>query len=270
MERFRDRVALVTGAASGIGRAIALQLAQSGARVIATDIDAAGLAAMAGDTIAAEALDVRDAEAFRALAGRAAARFGRIDYLFNIAGVAVAGEVQDVTPGAWRRVLDVNLMGTVNGIAAVYPLMIREREGHIVNMASIAGLLPSPLLAPYAASKAAVVALSESLRIEARHHGVRVTLVCPGFVDTDMYHRGEAPKAYGADRARLVPFKKLDVERAARTTLAGVARNRARIVFPALFRWGWRIWRLHPGLLALGVRLVLALARRRIADAGKR
>jgi NAD(P)-dependent dehydrogenase (short-subunit alcohol dehydrogenase family) len=270
VEKYRGRVALVTGAASGLGRGIARLLAKSGVRVIAADIDAAALAAVGGGAIVTEALDVRDTAAFHAAAEGAVARFGRIDYLFNIAGVVVAGELLEVTPEAWRRVLDVNLMGTVNGIAAVYPGMARARSGHIVNMSSVMGLLPAPLLAPYAASKAAIVSLSESLRLETDHHGVRVTLVCPGFVRTEIYRRAEAPARFGPDLGSLVPFKSLEVDGAVRSILNGVARNRARIVFPAFWRWYWRLWRLSPALLAPAGRITLARVRALIDGAQKR
>lgn len=269
MEGFQDRVGLVTGAASGIGRGLALALAKAGARVIAADIDTAGLAEIAGPSILAQPLDVRDAQTFQRVA-EAAARLGRIDYLFNVAGFAAAGEVLDLAPDSWRTVLDVNLMGTVNGIAAVYPIMARAGAGHIVNMASITGLLPFPLLAPYAASKAAIVSLSESLRFEAETHGVRVTLVCPGFVETEIYAKAEAPAGLGGECGALVPFKKMDVDRAVRTILSGVARNKARIVFPAYWRWCWRLWRIHPALLTPGARRVLRQARAAIAEAQKR
>ena len=269
MERYRDGVALVTGAASGIGRGIALRLAHIGARVIAADIDEAGLAALGDGAIVPYPLDVRDAAAFRGAAEAVLARFGRIDYLFNVAGVAAAGELYEVSPEAWRRLFDVNLMGTVNGIAAVYPIMIRARAGHIVNMASALGLMPAPLLAPYAASKAAIASLSESLRLEAKRHAVRVTLVCPGFVETEIYRRGDVPANFGPDPGGLVPFKKLGVDSAVRAILKGVARNRARVVFPALWRWCWRLWRISPVLFAPAARIMLAIGRARIARAGK-
>jgi NAD(P)-dependent dehydrogenase (short-subunit alcohol dehydrogenase family) len=269
VERFKDRVALVTGAASGLGRGLALGLAKAGARVIAADIDAAGLAALGGPSILSQPLDVRDAPTFKRTAQAAAARLGRIDYLFNVAGIAAAGEMLALAPDSWRSVIDVNLMGTVNGIAAVYPLMARAGAGHIVNMASITGLLPFALLAPYAASKAAIVSLSESLRLEAETHGVRVTLICPGFIETDIYRKAEAPPGVGEDRSTLVPFKKIDVERAVRTILNGVARDKARIVFPAYWRWCWRLWRIHPALLMPGARRALREARAAIAEAQK-
>ena len=268
MDGYRDRVALVTGAASGLGRGLALGLAAYGAKVVAADIDAAGLATLAADGVEAVALDVRDAAAFRHEAERAAARHGRIDYLFNVAGIAVAGEIHGLAPEAWRRIVDVNLMGTVHGVHAVYPLMMRAGAGHIVNMASIAGLVPFPLLAPYSATKFAVVGFTECLRHEAEMHGVGVTLVCPGFVDTGIYRRAEVQPGFDADSAELLPFPRLETGKAVATILRGVSRRRERIVFPAYWRWCWLLYRLHPALLSPGTRRLLAAARAAVAKAG--
>ena len=137
----------------------------------------------------AAVVDVRDASGFQKLVDDTAAEHGRLDYLFNNAGIGIAGEERDVSLEDWNTVLDVDLHGVVHGVRAAYALMVKQGHGHIVNTASLAGLLPSPGLVPYAMTKHGVVGLSLSLRAEAAEHGVRVTAVCPGVVDTPILTR---------------------------------------------------------------------------------
>jgi NAD(P)-dependent dehydrogenase (short-subunit alcohol dehydrogenase family) len=184
---YRDKVAVVTGAGSGIGRSIARLLHRSGARVHCADIDAAAAAAVAAELSHARAhvLDVADAQAVRALADRIFAEDGRVDLLFNNAGIGHAALVVDTELEDWRRVFEVNLMGVVNGVHAFLPRMIRQSTvSHIVNTASGAGLFPHPRMAPYCASKHAVVGLSTSLAAELHGTKVKVTILCPGVINT--------------------------------------------------------------------------------------
>lgn len=183
-------IALITGGGSGIGAATGTLMAENGDTVILADINveaadnvAAAIVASGGKAESA-ALDVRDGRAFAALVDRVVADHGRIDLIFNNAGIGVGGPIEDLTAEHWQRIVDVNIMGVVNGIRAAYPHMIRQGDGHIVNTASLAGLVPSPMLAPYAMTKHAVVGLSLSLRPEAARHGVRVTALCPGPTET--------------------------------------------------------------------------------------
>jgi NADP-dependent 3-hydroxy acid dehydrogenase YdfG len=184
------KVAFVTGGASGIGPALAATLADGGAEVWIADrqIDAAQELAQtlgsAGSKAHAIELDVRDYPSFERAVAEVMRQSGRVDYLFNNAGIGVGGEVDSYTLDDWNDVFDVNLGGVVHGIQAVYPIMIEQRSGHIVNTASLAGLLVSPGSASYTASKHAVVALSKALRLEAERHGVRVSVLCPGAVRT--------------------------------------------------------------------------------------
>lgn len=262
----RDQVALVTGAASGIGRALAGELARAGAVVVLLDVDADGVARAAADLTAAGAraeglaLDVTRADAFEAVVRDARARHGRVDLLFNVAGIGLVAVAHDLTPADWARVLDVNLGGVVHGVAAAYPLMVAQGRGQIVNVASLAGLVPTPGLVAYSASKHAVVGLSGSLREEARHHGVRVTCVCPGMVETPMLSRPssflnlDGPKL----RERLL-FGAITPEACARAILRAARRDRALVTVGGGAWFTYLLWRVAPWLVRAIAR---ALARR--------
>ena len=187
MKNWNNKTAIVTGGGSGIGRALSLALAQRGARVLVTDINAASAQSTAdgcGDGATAAALDVRDAAAVTACVRQFATANGRLDYMFNNAGVGAGGEAHEIPLAAWQHVIDININGVLNGVLAAYPLMVRQGYGHIVNTASLAGLGPAPLLTPYALSKHAVVGLTTSLRIEAAAYGVGISALCPSAIET--------------------------------------------------------------------------------------
>ncbi|MBK7974634.1 MAG: SDR family oxidoreductase [Deltaproteobacteria bacterium] len=265
MTPFEGRTAIVTGGASGIGRALGAELARHGARVVLADLDgaaaeraAAELAARGGAASAA-ALDVTDAGQVEDLVRRVQGDHGRLDLMFNNAGISMVGEARDLTLAAWHRILDVNLYGVIHGTQAAYPVMIEQRSGHIVNTASIAGLVPLPLGIAYNASKFAVVGLSLTLRAEARGHGVRVSVACPGFIDTPLKDSLEYVNLDKQAAMRELPFRLRPADECARAILRGVARDRGVIVITAEARALWYLSRLAPRLtVAIG-----ALAARR-------
>jgi NAD(P)-dependent dehydrogenase (short-subunit alcohol dehydrogenase family) len=257
---FRDRVAIVTGGASGIGRAIGAELVRRGGRVVLADIDgeraaeAAALMQPAGAARGART-DVTDAGAVAELVEETAREHGRLDLLFNNAGIVAFGEVRDMPLADWYAMIDVNLRGVVHGVAAAYPLMIRQGSGHIVNTASAAGLGPTPAGTCYAATKHAVVGLSTSLRAEAVRFGVRVSVVCPGFVDTPIKHRAKYLNTDYETALRDFPFRLHSAEALAVAVLRGVARNKAIVVFTPFARVMWALNRLSPALaIALAAR----------------
>jgi NAD(P)-dependent dehydrogenase (short-subunit alcohol dehydrogenase family) len=256
MDIFRGKVAFITGAASGIGRALALTLAKSGCVVVVTDIDGDGALEVAKEVLVAGGgaravtLDVSDPAAVTEAIRDCAKRHGRIDYLFNNAGIAVGGDFRDIAEDDLRRIVDINLWGVINGIRAAYPLMVQQRGGHIVNTASLAGLVPFAPVAPYALTKHAVVGLTESLRAEAHRLGVRFTAICPGFIQTNIYANSRMaglPEGAVKDLTVVAP---MDVQDAARRILKGVARNKALVVFPFSAWLLWWVYRLSPSLLA--------------------
>jgi len=228
---YRDQIAIVTGAASGIGRQLAAQLVAYGARVWMTDINASLLELSANRLDAPHrTLDVTDAEAFADLVSEVIAAEGRVDYLFNNAGIAVIGHYEQLSLADINRLIDVNLRGVIHGVDAVYTHMIGRRSGHIVNTSSVSGLIPAPGFTAYSATKHAVVGLSRGLRLEAARHGVKVSVVCPGFINTELKqnadYRGVEPLEDVADS----PVKFGSPEACARQALRGVARNEAEIV----------------------------------------
>src|SRR6201996_6418109 len=239
------KIAFVTGGASGIGAALSTKLVDGGAEVWIADRQigpaqelAQRLGNGAGKAHAIE-LDVRDYPAFESAVAEAVQQSGRIDYLFNNAGIVVGGEIDSYTLDDWNDVFDVNLRGVVHGIQAVYPIMIRQGSGHIVNTASVAGLVASPGEASYTASKHAVVALSKALRLEAERHGIKVSVLCPGAIRTPILTGGiygRMTKTGISDEQLLKfwePFRPMAPEKFAERALRAVLRGDAIIVVPA-------------------------------------
>ncbi len=259
MKQFKDKVAIVTGGGSGIGQALCQELGQEGSIVVVASLhdDHASHVASAitqnGGQAHAVHVDVSSEEEVRQLIDETTAEYGRLDYLFNNAGIAIGGDARDLTLEQWRRVLEVNLYGVLYGTVIAYPIMVRQGFGHIVNTASATGLLPQPINAPYCTSKYGIVGLSLSLRVEGADLGVRVSVVCPGRVRTNIYQATTianlAPEQRAAYEQQMTAPKKMDASKAARTILGGVSRNQAIIIFPANVRLAWRLYRLSPRLV---------------------
>jgi NAD(P)-dependent dehydrogenase (short-subunit alcohol dehydrogenase family) len=257
------QVACVTGAASGIGRATALELAQRGCALALCDLDEGGLhetadrAKALGRRVHAARVDVADLEPMRRFAADALAALGRIDLVVNNAGIAVSGDLVDVPPHEFARVVAVNLMGVVHGCYAFLPRLLEQGTGgHIVNVASLAGYVAGPGSTSYTASKFAVIGFSESLRAELRPHGIGVTAVCPGIIHTPIIRTSRAYGAaadpeYRARGARLFERRNYGPERVARGILRAIARNRAIAPITPEAWVGYWVKRLFPGLIAL-------------------
>jgi NAD(P)-dependent dehydrogenase (short-subunit alcohol dehydrogenase family) len=256
MTVFTDKTAIITGAASGIGRALGVELARRGAIVVMADVQTKMLEEVVesitqdGYKVKAVTLDVTDFEAVKALVSDTVAQYGRLDYIFNNAGIAIGGEVRDCSIDDWRNVLDVNLFGVINGVAAAYPLMVKQGFGHIINTASIAGLALFPNSVSYVASKYGVVGLSNALRIEGADLGVNVSVVCPGYIKTAIFHTSKMIKINREKILKSLPERfGITPEKCALVILRGMERNKAIIVVTGFAKILWLLYRIHPGLI---------------------
>ncbi|MBT2477948.1 SDR family oxidoreductase [Streptomyces sp. ISL-94] len=241
-DRFGGQLVLVTGAASGIGRATAFAFAEAGARVVAVDRDAEGaartadMARLVGAPEAwGECVDVSDEQAMEKLAAKVAAEYGIVDVLVNNAGIGLSGAFLDTTAEDWKKVLDVNLWGVIHG-CRIFGKQMAERGqgGHIVNTASAAAYLPSKTLPAYSTSKAAVLMLSECLRAELASKSIGVSAICPGIVNTNITTTSrfagvdEAEEKRRQERSsRLYGLRNFPPEKVADAILRAVVRNEA-------------------------------------------
>ncbi|MBL9131724.1 MAG: SDR family oxidoreductase [Verrucomicrobiaceae bacterium] len=269
MSTFRDKVAVITGAGSGIGKALAEELARRGAILSLCDLSADRVEAVvesirqSGGRAVGSVVDVRHYESVKTLIEAAASAHGRLDYVFNNAGIGVIGAAVDVSIEDWRNVLDVNLNGVVHGATVAFSLMVKQGFGHIINIGSIEGLVPVPLNASYVTSKFAVVGLSGALRIEGADQGVKVSVACPGHVHTAIF---QDSKMINGDRSKLMklipPWAGWTPEKCAKAILRGVEKNKAYIVVSEGAKMLWRTSRFAPNLVFDIMRGVFRRARK--------
>lgn len=256
MSGFAGKQAIVTGGGSGIGAALVRALVAAGADVLCTDIDvdAAGrtVAETSGPGVARAArLDVTDATAVKAVVDDVVDRAGRLDLMFNNAGITWGGDTEMLTLEQWNSIIDINIRGVVHGVHAAYPQMVRQGSGHIINTASMAGLAAAGRITSYVMTKHAVVGLSLALRTEAVGQGIGVLAVCPAAVETPILDKGWMGNFNGRDFYRMGQAGKnfYSADRLAADTLRAIERNKALLVAPRSARATYLFARFFPGLL---------------------
>jgi NAD(P)-dependent dehydrogenase (short-subunit alcohol dehydrogenase family) len=253
MSRFPDKRIAITGAASGLGRALALQYAKMGWRVAIGDInDAQGAEALAevkksrGDAFY-QRVDVRDAASIEAWKDAIVARWGGLDVVVNNAGVATHGSIDKSSLEDWDWVVDINLMGVVRGCKTFSTLFKQQGSGHVVNVASMAGLIHSPEMNSYNVTKAGVVALSETIKPELKPYGIGVTLVCPAFFRTNLGSGARSPDPGISKRInRLLEMSKITAEDIALMTYEAVAARKFLVLPHKEYARVWYMKRLVP------------------------
>jgi NADP-dependent 3-hydroxy acid dehydrogenase YdfG len=241
MQGFAGKVAVVTGAGSGIGQALAIELARSGAKVAISDVDTEGLARTEeklkaiGAPVKADRLNVTEREAFLAYADAVAEHFGKVNQIYNNAGIAFTGDVEVSQFKDIERVMDVDFWGVVNGTKAFLPHLIASGDGHVVNVSSVFGLFSVPGQAAYNAAKFAVRGFTEALRQEMAlaRHPVAVTTVHPGGIQTAIARNATAAEGLDPEQLAKLFDKRLartSPERAAKVILDAVRKKKARVL----------------------------------------
>lgn len=258
MNPFKEKLAIVTGGASGIGKALCNELVKRGVSVIVIgdiDIDNASKVAesITGNECICQAIrvDVSSPVEVEKLINNVVNEHGRLDYMFNNAGGTICGEVRDMDIGHWQRMIDINLWGVIYGTIVAYQVMLEQGFGHIVNTASLDGLMPMPMATPYTTAKHAVVGLSTALRLEAKKLGIKVSVICPGAVKTGVL---DTATYVGVNRDAAISeitsgFRLMKADDCAHAILDGVKHNRGIILDGVLHnRLFWWMYRFTPGL----------------------
>jgi NAD(P)-dependent dehydrogenase (short-subunit alcohol dehydrogenase family) len=257
---FDGATAIVTGGASGIGRGLAEELAKRGCEVVLVDLqielaeEVASEIHASGGKANAVKVDVTDFLAMEQLVQETVKRTGRLDYIFNNAGIAIGGSVNLYSIEDWNHIMEVNLHGVINGLQAAYKIMIAQGFGHIINTASMAGFMVGPGNVAYTTTKYAVIGLSKSLRAEAAQMGIRVSVICPGVIRTPILEGGGKYGKMLIDippeelRRMLEKLRPMSPNLFAKKVLESIAKNKAIIIVPSWWKVFWWINRLSPSL----------------------
>jgi 3-oxoacyl-[acyl-carrier protein] reductase len=245
MQVIRGRKALVTGAASGIGRAIARALAREGTDLFLLDIDAPNLARVAeevrqhGVSAVTHVCDLADAAAVSAAVQALQAHWGALDILINNAGVTFYGSSETMSAAQWQRVMAVNLLAPIQLFCETFPLLAAAEEAHVVNMCSMFGVMPWRKAAAYQTSKHGLVGFTRALRAEYQRDHFGITAICPGFVQTALLDGQKQAPGWISTTPEVVAEK----------TLGAIRRNRGFVLVTWPAQLYWRLWRLAPGLI---------------------
>ncbi len=261
---FENKTVIITGGASGIGAELVLQLAQLGAKVTIIDRDevkgealAAALHSLGVKFIKADMANADEAEKAINLAAKT---YKTIDYLFNGAGIFMGGEIRDTPLKNWQTVVNNNIWAIYNGTHFGYQIMLKQGSGHIINIASAAGLFPVPAMPIYGSTKFAIVGLSHALRVEAETFGINVSVVCPTIVNTPLYDTA----IYNKLNSKKALKSRDNVQTSATAAfniLKGVTKNKQTIHTAFSTRVGWLLYRISPALYDIGARRALSSYR---------
>ncbi len=261
MTHLKDNRIVITGAGSGLGRAIALRFAREGWRIAIADINEQGatetlkLVTASGGSGFVQTCNVREATDFETLAQRLQQEWGGVDVIVNNAGIASAGTVVESRYSDWDTTLDINLMGVVRGCRELVPLLLAQGAGHVVNTASFAAIATPPSMAAYNVSKAAVVALSESLRAEVIDAGVDVSVACPSFFKTNLTESMISPDpAMKRVTEMIMERMTVSAEDVADDIYTAVMKRRFMVITHKDARMQWRMKRAAPELFYKMVR----------------
>lgn len=258
MNPFENKVAIVTGGASGIGREMCLYLARRNAIVVIADINQKGAEEVAdevgklGAEYQVEVVNVSDRSSMEEFLRRVRASHDRIDLMINNAGVGLDGEFKDMTFEQWESVTKINYWGVIYGTYYAYQAMLEQGFGQIVNVSSLAGLIPGGLMTSYVASKHAVVGFSLALRAEAKLYGIKINALCPGFIETPLHDSTEKVSDYLLlEKSQRNKAHYPTADQCIKPMMRGVEKNRAIIVVPRLHKMLWWVYRISPSLIVL-------------------
>ncbi len=257
-----SQVVLITGAGAGLGESMARRFHQAGAHIIACDLHGdrvEGLAQTLGSRVSPHAMDVTQKDDWARVVSDLKDRHGHVDVLINNAGVAAAGQLDETPIEDWQWVIDIDLMGVVMGCQSVLGLMRAQRRGHIINVASVAGLASAPEINAYGTAKAAVIAMSEMLRAEVHEDGIEVSALCPAFVKTRLTETMRARDAHYEKRVnRWMERSGVSAEDVAEVVYQATLKPKFMLLTHPKTRWLWRLKRFFPELY---FKLVLRGAR---------
>lgn len=277
MDFYHNKIAVITGAASGIGKCLAEQLASYGTHVVITDINPDGIEAVVreisskGGSVTGDVLNVTDYDEFKRHIDHVINSRGRIDFIFNNAGIAISSEFQDMSVKDWQKVIDINLNGVFYGSILAYRRMVKQGFGHIVNLSSIEGMIPFPTTGSYVATKYAVLGMTQSMWVEGRSLGVKTHAVCPGYIRTNIF---DSAKMVNIDRQKILDqyklLEKLGVtpEKCADVILKGVAKDKPIIPVTTLAHVIWRMARMFPVGILKWIRKDFDSWRHKVREAG--